>query len=65
LPIVVYLGYSIHGNESSGTGAAIALAYYLAAAESPARKTLEKTIILLDLLLLTQTDYTAFPHGKQ
>jgi hypothetical protein len=25
LPIVVYLGYSIHGNESSGTGAAIAL----------------------------------------
>jgi predicted deacylase len=33
LPIVVYLGYSIHGNESSGTGAAIALAYYLAAAE--------------------------------
>jgi hypothetical protein len=29
LPIVVYLGYSIHGNESSGTGAAIALAYYL------------------------------------
>jgi hypothetical protein len=35
LPIVVYLGYSIHGNESSGTGAAIALAYYLAAAESP------------------------------
>jgi hypothetical protein len=32
LPIVVYLGYSIHG-ESSGTGAAIALAYYLAAAE--------------------------------
>ena len=49
LPIVVYLGYSIHGNESSGTGAAIALAYYLAAAESPElEKTLEKTIILLD-----------------
>jgi hypothetical protein len=49
LPIVVYLGYSIHGNESSGTGAAIALAYYLAAAESPElEKTLDKTIILLD-----------------
>ena len=49
LPIVVYLGYSIHGNESSGTGAAIALAYYLAASESPElEKTLEKTIILLD-----------------
>ena len=49
LPIVVYLGYSIHGNESSGTGAAIALAYYLAASESPElEKTLENTIILLD-----------------
>ncbi|CAM4156098.1 M14 family zinc carboxypeptidase [Flavobacterium weaverense] len=49
LPIVVYLGYSIHGNESSGTGAAIALAYYLAASDSPElEKTLESTIILLD-----------------
>ena len=49
LPIVVYLGYSIHGNESSGTGAAIALAYYLAAAESPElEKTLDNTIILID-----------------
>jgi hypothetical protein len=45
-----------------GTGAAIALAYYLAAAESPARKNTRKTIILLDPSL-TQTDYTAFPHG--
>jgi hypothetical protein len=34
LPIVVYLGYSIHGNESSGTGAAIALAYYLCCRKS-------------------------------
>jgi hypothetical protein len=28
-------GYIIHGNESSGAGAAIALTYYLAACESP------------------------------
>lgn len=49
LPIVIYLGYSIHGNESSGTGAAIALTYYLAANDSPElMKTLDKTIILLD-----------------
>jgi hypothetical protein len=49
MPIIVYLGYSIHGNESSGSGAAIALAYYLAACESPElEKTLENTIILLD-----------------
>ncbi|RTY81111.1 zinc carboxypeptidase [Flavobacterium sp. LS1P28] len=49
LPIVLYLGYSIHGNESSGTGAAIALAYYLTASESPElKKMLDNTIILLD-----------------
>jgi hypothetical protein len=49
MPIVVYLGYSIHGNESSGAGAAIALTYYLAACESPElEKTLENTVILLD-----------------
>ncbi|MFE3869414.1 M14 family zinc carboxypeptidase [Flavobacterium sp. LS2P90] len=49
LPIVVYLGYSIHGNESSGSGAAIALAYYLAASQSPElEKILENTVILLD-----------------
>ena len=49
LPIVIYLGYSIHGNESSGTGAAIALAYYLAAGENAElEKTLDNTIILLD-----------------
>jgi murein tripeptide amidase MpaA len=48
LPTVVYLGYSIHGNESSGTGAAIALTYYLAANDTELMKTLDKTIILLD-----------------
>lgn len=49
LPIVVYLGYSIHGNESSGTAAALALTYYLAASESAElEKKLDKTIILLD-----------------
>ncbi|RTY85928.1 M14 family metallopeptidase [Flavobacterium sp. RSP15] len=49
LPIVLYLSYSIHGNESSGTGAAIALAYYLTASESPElKKMLDNTIILLD-----------------
>ncbi len=32
-PIVVYQGFSIHGNEPSGANAALAAAYYLAAAE--------------------------------
>ncbi|MAN42889.1 MAG: peptidase M14 [Alteromonas sp.] len=32
-PLIFYMGYSIHGNEPSGTNASLALAYYLAAAE--------------------------------
>jgi len=49
LPVVVYLGYSIHGNEPSGTGAGIAMAYYLAAAQGKEiDELLENTIILLD-----------------
>ena len=48
-PIVVYQGYSIHGNESSGSNAALVLAYYLAAAEGDAiNNLLSNTVILLD-----------------
>jgi len=48
-PIVVYQGFSIHGNEASGSNAALAAAYYLAASES--QKTLDllnNTVILFD-----------------
>ena len=49
MPIVVYQGFSIHGNESSGSNASLALAYYLAAAQGPKMKDLlNNTIILLD-----------------
>lgn len=49
MPIVVNQGFSIHGNEPSGTNAALVLAYYLAAAEGSAiDNLLENTIILLD-----------------
>jgi hypothetical protein len=49
MPLVVYQGFSIHGNEPSGSNAALLLAYYLAAAESPEiNHLLEQTIILLD-----------------
>ena len=48
-PIVVYQGFSIHGNEPSGSNAALAAAYYLAASNSDATKDLlENTIILFD-----------------
>ena len=33
-PIVVYQGFSIHGNEASGSNASLLLAYYLAASDS-------------------------------
>lgn len=49
MPLVVYLGYSIHGNESSGSNAALLLAYYLAAAQGDdIENLLENTVILLD-----------------
>ncbi|SEB80661.1 Zinc carboxypeptidase [Tenacibaculum sp. MAR_2009_124] len=48
-PIVVYQGFSIHGNEASGANAALALAYYLAAAEGKEIESLLKnTVVLLD-----------------
>ncbi|MCB0399236.1 MAG: zinc carboxypeptidase, partial [Winogradskyella sp.] len=48
-PIVVYQGFSIHGNEPSGSNAALALAYYLAAAEgSEIENLLNNTVILFD-----------------
>ncbi|OQD42031.1 zinc carboxypeptidase [Croceivirga radicis] len=49
MPIVVYQGFSIHGNEPSGSNAALAYAYYLAAAQGPEIDAiLKNTIILLD-----------------
>ncbi len=49
LPIVVYQGFSIHGNEASGANAALVAAYHLAAAEgSEIESLLENTVILFD-----------------
>lgn len=49
LPAVVYMGYSIHGNEPSGSNASLAVAYYLAAAEGERiNEILENVVILLD-----------------
>ena len=48
-PVVVYQGYSIHGNESSGSNAALLLAYHLAAAQgNEIENLLKNTVILLD-----------------
>ncbi len=49
MPIVVYQGFSIHGNEPSGSNASLLLAYYLAAAQGPNIDTLlNNAVILLD-----------------
>jgi len=49
IPIVVYQGFSIHGNEPSGANAALAYAYYLAAAQGPEiDELLDKMVILMD-----------------
>jgi Zinc carboxypeptidase len=49
LPVVVWLSFSVHGNESSGTEAALALLYHLAAAADPAVETmLRDAVIVID-----------------
>jgi hypothetical protein len=48
-PVVVYQGFSIHGNEPSGSNAALAVAYYLAAAQGPKiDELLNNTVVLFD-----------------
>ncbi len=49
MPIVVYQGFSIHGNEPSGANAGLAYAYYLAAAQgSEIESLLDNMVILMD-----------------
>ena len=47
--IVVYQGFSIHGNESSGSNASLLYAYYLASAKGDfINNILENSIIIID-----------------
>ncbi len=49
MPIVVYIGHSIHGNEPSGANAALVSAYYLAAAQGKQiDELLDNVVILFD-----------------
>jgi len=48
-PLVVWLGYSVHGNEPSGANAAPLMAYYLAAGENDdIVQMLDQSIILIN-----------------
>src|SRR6476660_155625 len=49
MPLVLYIGHSIHGNESSGANASLLTAYYLAAAQGrQIDELLNNSVILLD-----------------
>lgn len=49
MPVVVRLGYGVHGNESSASNASLLVAYYLAASSSKTvMKYLDSMVILLD-----------------
>ncbi|MFC5046639.1 M14 family zinc carboxypeptidase [Aquimarina hainanensis] len=49
MPAVVYQGFSIHGNEPSGTNAALLVAYYLAAGEGEKiNQLLDNVVVLFD-----------------
>ena len=52
LPAVAWLAYSIHGNESSGSDAALALLYHLAAAQdAEVEQLLEDLVVLVDPMM--------------
>ena len=49
VPLIIQLGYNVHGNEPSSTEAALLTAYYLTASEDPETlKWLNEMVILID-----------------
>lgn len=49
MPVVICMGFTIHGNEPSGVNAALVMAYHLAAAQGDAiEKQLKESVILFD-----------------
>ncbi len=49
MPVVVWLGHSVHGGEASGVEAAISLLYQLAAGQDPLTKmVLDSSVVLID-----------------
>ncbi len=49
MPVVIRLGYNVHGNESSASNASVLVAYYLAASKDPdVLDYLDNMVILID-----------------
>ena len=47
-PIVIWLAYSIHGDEASGSHAAMALSYYLSASQEPwVKQLLDDSVVII------------------
>jgi hypothetical protein len=57
IPLVIHLGYNVHGNEPSSSEAAMLTAYYLTASEDP------ETIMWLDQLVILM-DPVINPDGR-
>lgn len=52
MPLIIWLGYSVHGNESSPGNASMLTAWYLAASQSQeVEKMLDEAVILIDPVL--------------
>ncbi len=52
MPVVAYLAYSVHGNEASGTEAAILTLYHLAAGQGSAvEEVLNNAVVIIDPML--------------
>ena len=48
-PLIINMGYSVHGNEPSGANASMLVAYYLAASNSPeVLQLLNENVVILD-----------------
>ena len=48
-PLIIWMGYSVHGDEPSGSNAALLIAYYLAAGQDEQiEQLLNNNIVLLD-----------------
>ena len=63
-PLVVWLGYGVHGNESSSSEAAMATAYLLAAGQGEVAQELAHTVVLIDPLL-NPDGRERYVHGYQ
>jgi len=52
MPAIVLMGYSVHGNEASGSEAAMLLLYHLAAGQGPSvDSVLNDTVVIIDPML--------------